>query len=273
MLSQEGASSDTRSTYSPRASNNRYTTKGETYRSKKLAQGNAQTIKNRIAYFAREEAKIWRDLEDVRRQTGKIEDGRARKSEKDQANQSLLRRSQQLYYENRLNAARKKKDRDVIRDIHEKALIEKRANGEERRQKAQEVLQQKRLFLRETELRNSERAMTIQRSSIDARMRNNEIRQRRLEELHEEAEIRRAAAVKEVDDIESLLPNLEAQEMECLQRLQNSRVVTANVLEELEASLGQSSSVTNQLRLRGKSSMRNSFLPPGTLFDVNDGIA
>lgn len=123
-------------------------------------------------------------------------------------------------------------------------------------------MQQKRLFLRETELRNSERAMTIQRSSIDARMRNNEIRQRRLEELHEEAEIRRAAAVKEVDDIESLLPNLEAQEMECLQRLQNSRVVTANVLEELEASLGQSSSVTNQLRLRGKSSMRNSFLPP-----------
>ena len=36
-------------------------------------------------------------------------------------------------------------------------------------------------------------------------MRNNEIRQRRLEELHEEAEIRRAAAVKEVDDIESLM--------------------------------------------------------------------
>jgi len=85
--------------------------------------------------------------------------------------------------------------------------------------------------------------MIIQRSSIDARMRNNEIRQRRLEELHEEAEIRRAAAVKEVDDIESLMPNLEAQEMECLQRLQNSRVVTANVLEELEASLGHSSSV------------------------------
>lgn len=41
-------------------------------RAKKAVQSNVKAIENRIRYFQREEAKIWRDLEEVRRQAGPV---------------------------------------------------------------------------------------------------------------------------------------------------------------------------------------------------------
>merc|ERR1719215_1904124 len=70
----------------------------------------------------------------------------------------------------------------------------------------------------------------------------------RLERLREQQENDRLVAQGEVEEVESRLPQLEAEEMVCLQRLQNSRIVTQSVLEELESSLGKQSAVTSLLR-------------------------
>jgi len=49
-------------------------------------------------------------------------------------------------------------------------------------------------------------------------------------------------------DAETVIPSLEAQEIECLQRLQNSRQISQSVLQELETSLGAKSPVATLLR-------------------------
>merc|ERR1719482_1008011 len=102
-------------------------------------------------------------------------------------------------------------------------------------------------------LRNSERAVAIQRDQLEAQLKVNQERSERLAKLRQEQEEARVTAELEVEDVESRLPQLEAEEMACLQRLQNSRIVTQSVLEELEVSLGARSPVTSLLRMKQRS--------------------
>ena len=46
----------------------------------------------------------------------------------------------------------------------------------------------------------------------------------------------------------TIIPSLEVEESQCIERLHNSRRVTQSVLEELESSLGSRSSLTSLLR-------------------------
>jgi len=234
----------------------------EAYRSKKIAEANARQIQNRISYFKREESKIWRDLEEVRRQTGKIDDGRSRQSEKKQADSAIMAQREHSYYQKRLSAAEQKNRRDSLRRIQQNEIRKsKEEYGHKRRIESQTMLQQKQVFCQQNRLRNSERAMMVQRAQLDAKMRLNQNKQERLAELHRENEISRCNAEKELENFEKIIPQLEEEEMLCLQRLQNSRIVTQNVLAELEASLGRKSSVSSMLRLQCKN-QRNSFAPP-----------
>ena len=55
-------------------------------------------------------------------------------------------------------------------------------------------------------------------------------------------------AEQEMEALENVIPSLEQEEMVCLQKLQNSRMVTQSVLNELETSLGHSNPVTALLK-------------------------
>merc|ERR550537_1157107 len=90
--------------------------------------------------------------------------------------------------------------------------------------------------------------------------------------MREQQEQHRLLAENEVAEAESKLPDLEAQEMVCLQRLQNSRIVTQSVLEELESSLGAKSSVTTLLRQkqRGQEHLDASACPLNKSLDEED---
>lgn len=253
----ETMSSDTRSTTSQASNMGPHRSTNAALRSKKFAASTAKAIQNRIAYFKREEAKIWRDLEEVRRQTGKIEEGRARITEKKLADHAIMQHREQAFYANRLNCVEKKQQRDAIRERQEDDIfIAKRDCGEERRKESAEILQSKRMAIQQQRIRNSERAILIQRDHLDAKMRINEDKRARLSALREEAVKARANAAKEAEEIESMLPALEAEEMACLEKLQNSRLVTQNVLAELENSIGRGS----VLRMR-TNSIRHSSLP------------
>merc|ERR1719414_2449992 len=118
-------------------------------------------------------------------------------------------------------------------------------------------MRQKRMQEAQVRLKNSERAVAIQRAQLEARLKLNQERAVKLERLREEQEAERQQAENEVQEAESRLPELEAEEMVCLQRLQNSRIVTQSVLEELETSLGSQSSVTNLLRQKQRGQDRN----------------
>merc|ERR1719450_1727623 len=77
----------------------------EAGRAKKAVESNVQAIENRIRFFQREEEKIWRDLEEVRRQAATIEDGRGRTLAKKLADRQIQQERELLLKQNRARAA------------------------------------------------------------------------------------------------------------------------------------------------------------------------
>lgn len=228
--------------------NNRLTVH-EANRVKKAVDQNVKAIENRIRFFQREEEKIWKDLEEVRRQASMIEDGRSRIVEKKLADAAITQAKEVQTQANRQRAAATRQA--VVEQRRQHQFIQTQAKqmaGQEQRRISQEILRQKRMQEAQTKLTNSEKAVAIQRTQLEARLRVNQERAEKLERVRAEQEAERLSAEKEVQAASARLPDLEAEEMMCLQRLQNSRIVTQSVLEELESSLGSKSSVTSLLR-------------------------
>uniref|UniRef100_A0A7S0A2U8 Uncharacterized protein n=1 Tax=Pyrodinium bahamense TaxID=73915 RepID=A0A7S0A2U8_9DINO len=225
----------------------------EANRAKKAVETNMKAIENRINFFKREEEKIWRDLAEVRRQAATIEEGRSRTIEKKLADRAIQQERDLITRQNKAKAAATKsaslEQRKRNQFLH---MREKQLAGQEQRRASQDILRQKKMQEAQARLTNSERAVAIQRAQLEARLKANQDKAVRLERMREQQEMERLAAENEVQEAESRLPQLEAEELVCLQRLQNSRIVTQSVLEELETSLGSRSSVTNLLRQKNK---------------------
>lgn len=216
------------------------------HRAKKAVDTNVKAIESRIRYFQREEEKIWRDLEEVRRQAAKMEEGRGRRVLADQSIQQA--RELQTRQNRAKAAAAKSTGNEQLKRRQFQAMTEKALAGQEQRRTSQDILRQKRMQEDKVRLANYERAVTMQQKQLEAKLKINQEKAERIERMREAQELRRHEAELELQDAESRLPQLEAQELECLQRLQNSRIVTQTVLEELETSLGTRNSVTALLR-------------------------
>merc|ERR1719284_1199005 len=80
----------------------------EVNRVRKAMESNAKAIENRIRFFKREEEKIWRDLEEVRRQASTIEEGRSRTLEKKLADRTIQQARQLALEQNKQRAAGQK---------------------------------------------------------------------------------------------------------------------------------------------------------------------
>eukprot|EP00929_Paragymnodinium_shiwhaense_P070331 TRINITY_DN35626_c0_g1_i1.p1 TRINITY_DN35626_c0_g1~~TRINITY_DN35626_c0_g1_i1.p1 ORF type:complete len:330 (+),score=103.91 TRINITY_DN35626_c0_g1_i1:104-991(+) len=225
----------------------------EANRMKKAMEQNVKAVQNRIRFFQREEEKIWKDLEEVRRQASAIEGGRARIVEKKLADRHIVQAKEVTKHANRQRAAvMRQAGMEMRRQQQFQQTQAKQLAGQEQRRVSTEMLRQKRMQEAQSRLSNSEKAVAIQRTQLEARLKVNQDRAARLERLREQQESDRVAAETEVHQATSLLPDLEAEEMMCLQRLQNSRIVTQSVLQELESSLGTKSAVVNALRTKHK---------------------
>lgn len=236
----------------------------ELRRLEKGVKTNVQTVENRIKFFRREEEKIWRDLEEVRRQAAKIEEGRARTLEKRLADQAIAQVKKQGYAENSIRAAKQREEAIAQRKQNEmESMQARRLAGESQRRESQEIIRRKRLEEAQMKLNKSERVVAIQREQLEAKLRTNQERADKLARIRDTQERERLSAEQDVQDVESKLPDLEQQEMACLQRLQNSRIVTQTVLQELEASLGSQSAVTSMLR--NKQQRSSALLDPPSL--------
>lgn len=221
----------------------------EANRAKKSVETNIKTIENRIGFFKREEEKIWRDLEEVRRQAATIEDGRSRTLEKKLADRTIQQERELIAKQNRAKAlASRQTNIDIKKRRQYEEEAKKRLAGEERRKASQDILRQKRMHENKVRMLNEEKVCAMHCAELEGRLKVQHEKANRLKQMREQHEVSRIAAENEVQEVESRLPQLEAEELVCLQRLQNSRIVTQSVLEELETSLGTNSSVTNLLR-------------------------
>merc|ERR1719453_244726 len=205
----------------------------EAQRMKKAFHANAKAIQNRITYFKREEEKIWRDLEEVRRQASKIEDGRSRAMERRMATKTIQTSREAGTNSNRLRAAHQKANTEAIKKEQAyEAVREKKDQWTRRRQEAAEMLRHKKMLEAQARLRNSERAVAVQKQKLEAQLKVNQQRGERLREIRIQQEVARRDAEDQVTNVEQSLPLLEAEELLCVQRLQNSRIVTQSVLQE-----------------------------------------
>uniref|UniRef100_A0A0K6S6M0 Uncharacterized protein n=1 Tax=Chromera velia CCMP2878 TaxID=1169474 RepID=A0A0K6S6M0_9ALVE len=154
----------------------------------------------------------------------------------------------------KINQQRAAEVRTIRENLTKKALFEqmeeKRKHSEQRRTEARELLRHKHMMEAQQRLRNSSRAVALQREHNMARQSVNTRKAVRLQKIHEEQEQKRFVLERELMSMEKALPELERREMQCLERLQNSRLVTQAVLQELESSLGQTSPVSTLLRTR-----------------------
>lgn len=227
----------------------------EASRAKKTVESNAKAIENRIKFFKREEEKIWRDLEEVRRQAATIEEGRTRALEKKLADRAIQQERELTFKQNRVRvAAARNVNHDARRQNQAAQEQEKKMAGDDQRRTSQDITRQKRMQEAQSRLQNSERAVAIQRAQLESRMRINQEKTNKVEMIREQHERERQWAEADVAAAEAKLPELEAEELVCLQRLQNSRIVTQSVLEELESSLGKQSAVTSLLRSKQRGS-------------------
>jgi hypothetical protein len=225
----------------------------EAQRMKKAFHANAKAIQNRISYFKREEEKIWRDLEEVRRQAAKIEDGRARAMEKRMALKQIGGIKEAGANANRLRAAHQKANAEALKKEQDfEGQREKKDIWQKRKQESAEMLRHKKMLDAQVRLRNSERAVAVQRQQLEAKLKVNHQRAEKLEEIRVQQADQRRDAQDQVAYVEQTLPMLEAEELLCVQRLQNSRIVTQSVLQELEQSLGARSPVTSLLRSKAQ---------------------
>lgn len=248
---EEQVDAGTMEAYADSPSQGLTTSTHEANRVKKDVERNVKLVENRIRFFQREEEKIWRDLEEVRRQAATIEEGRSRTLEKKLADRTIQQAREITLSQNRAKASSQKQANIETRRRNQFAQMQdKHDQGQEQRRISQDNLRKKKMNEAQARLQNSERAVAIQRQQLEARLKVNQERAMKLEMLRMEQDAERLQAEADVKEVESRLPALEEAEKICLQRLQNSRIVTQSVLEELESSLGTTSSVTSLLRAK-----------------------
>lgn len=154
---------------------------------------------------------------------------------------------------NRLRAAHQKANSEALKKEQEyEGQKGKKEVWQKRKQESSEMLRHKKMLDAQVRLRNSERAVAVQRQQLEAKLKINHLRAERLEQMKVSQDIARRDAQDQVAYVEQTLPMLEAEELLCVQRLQNSRIVTQSVLQELEQSLGARSPVTSLLRSKAQ---------------------
>lgn len=211
----------------------------EACKTKKVVESDAKAIENRIHYFQREEEKLWRDLKEVRRQAAAVEEGRSRAFEKRLADRKRQEEHNLIVAKNRAMASTNK-DIGFEKRRHTQFLAMRRKHvaGQLQRQASEDILRRKRVAEAEAQLHNSERAVAIQRAQLQAKLKVNEEKAARIAQLRQRQEADWQAAENELQEAESRLPQLEAEEIACLERLQMSHTFTKTIRQELESSLG-----------------------------------
>merc|ERR1719382_520663 len=209
--------------------------------SRKRAELDAQLLANRIALLKQEEEKAWKKIEETRKRAMEITELRNQNEQKFAAKEQFYKAKWEsiraAQTQNQYNRDKAK----AVRDATRQGLMEARSTNA---QKTKD--DSKQMLLAKKERESAERSANMQRTNMikarkeDARRKLEEDRLQQLEKYREDYEAR--AAQEELLRLrtDSLVAKMEKEEMELIQRLQNTQNVQRNAYEELEAALGQS---------------------------------
>eukprot|EP00746_Dinoflagellata_sp_MGD_P041302 gnl/MRDRNA2_/MRDRNA2_19992_c0_seq1.p1 gnl/MRDRNA2_/MRDRNA2_19992_c0~~gnl/MRDRNA2_/MRDRNA2_19992_c0_seq1.p1 ORF type:complete len:270 (-),score=87.74 gnl/MRDRNA2_/MRDRNA2_19992_c0_seq1:56-865(-) len=221
--------------------------------SRKRAELDAQLLANRIALLKQEEEKAWRKIEETRKRASEIFTLRDQNEKKYLAKEQFYQdkwksiraaQAQNAYMRDKAKAAR-----DATRD----ALLENRkTNVRQTKQQSQDHLMQKKEREANERQANQSRSNYIKQQKEEARRRLEQERLHKLDQNHEDYEARISQEDMLLQRTNALVAKMEKEEMELIQRLQNTQTVQRNAYEELEAALGATSQqISTSVRDKG----------------------
>jgi hypothetical protein len=221
--------------------------------SRKRAELDAQLLANRIALLKQEEEKAWKKIEDTRKRANEIMDLRSANEQKFMAKEQFykakwesIRNAQKSNGENREKAK-------AIREATRAGLLDQRMdNAQKTKNQSQQYLMQKKTREAAERQANIERGNLIKQKKEEAKRRLEEDRLAQLEKFREDYEARTAQEEMLRARTDALVAKMEKEEMELIQRLQNTQTVQRNAYEELEQALGTTSQQLSSNRSTGK---------------------
>jgi hypothetical protein len=219
---------------------------------RKRAELDAQLLANRIALLKQEEEKAWKKIEETRKRAGEIMELRSANEQKFAAKEQFYKAKWEsiraAQTENAYNRDRAK----AVRESTRVGLLEQRsANAQTTKQQSQQYLLQKKQREATEREANLDRSNLIKQKKEEAKRRLEEDRLAQLEKFREDYEGRTAQEELLRSRTDSLVAKMEKEEMELIQRLQNTQTVQRNAYEELEAALGQTAQQVSSNRYGG----------------------
>jgi len=229
---------------------------------RKRAELDAQLLANRIALLKQEEEKAWNKINETRRRASEIVVRRQQNEGKYLAKEQFYKEKwESIRTAQAENAAHREKSKEARSQTRNLLLDEKKKNVHATKMISQENHAQKKEREFAEKSANSDRSTYIKQQKLEARRKLEMERKEKLAQFHEDYEARTAEEEQLRERTQALVAQMEKEEMELIQRLQNTQTVQRNAYEELENALGQtsqqiSSSVRQQKGGKGES------LPP-----------
>jgi len=207
---------------------------------RKRAELDAQLLANRIALLKQEEEKAWKKIEETRKRAHEIMDLRAQNEQKFGAKEQFYKEKWESIRAAQSHNAYNRDKAKAVREATRHGLLEQRqTNAQKTKQQSQQMLLQKKEREAGERQQNAERSNFIKQKKEEARRKLEEDRLQQLEKYREDYEARTAQEELLRARTDALVAKMEKEEMELIQRLQNTQTVQRNAYEELEAALGQ----------------------------------
>mmetsp|Transcript_29232 Transcript_29232/g.51978 ORF Transcript_29232/g.51978 Transcript_29232/m.51978 type:complete len:262 (-) Transcript_29232:74-859(-) len=210
--------------------------------SRKRAELDAQLLANRIALLKQEEEKAWKKIEETRKRASEIVELRKQNEQKFSAKEQFYKQKWESIRQAQAQNAQHREKAKAVREQTRHSLVEqKHVNAQSTKQQSQHMLLQKKEREAAERQSNLERSSYLKQRKDDAKRRLEEERLAQLEKYREDYEARTAQEEMLRARTDALVAKMEKEEMELIQRLQNTQTVQRNAYEELEAALGQTS--------------------------------
>lgn len=209
---------------------------------RKRAELDAQLLANRIALLKQEEEKAWNKINETRRRANEIVTLRANNEQKFVAKEQFYKAKWDSIRESQAQNAhmreRSKESRAATRNM---MLEDKKKNMHATKLQSQDHLAQKKEREVSERQANVDRGAQIKQQKLEAKRKLEIERQQKLEQFHNDYEARTAEEDMLRERTQALVAQMEKEEMELIQKLQNTQTVQRNAYEELENALGQTS--------------------------------
>eukprot|EP00746_Dinoflagellata_sp_MGD_P160713 gnl/MRDRNA2_/MRDRNA2_87595_c0_seq1.p1 gnl/MRDRNA2_/MRDRNA2_87595_c0~~gnl/MRDRNA2_/MRDRNA2_87595_c0_seq1.p1 ORF type:complete len:256 (-),score=89.36 gnl/MRDRNA2_/MRDRNA2_87595_c0_seq1:31-798(-) len=230
---------------------------------RKRAELDAQLLANRIALLKQEEEKAWNKINETRRRAHEIVQRRQQNEGKYLAKEQFYKEKWEsirtAQAENSANRERSKEARTQTRSL---LLNEKKNNVHATKMQSQDHLAQKKEREFSEKQSNADRSQFIKQQKLEARRKLEMERKAKLDMFHDDYEARTAEEEQLRERTQALVAQMEKEEMELIQRLQNTQTVQRNAYEELENALGQTSQQISSSVRQQKGAPKGDSLPP-----------